>query len=510
MQRSSNETQSFWMSNSKPLPELNKLNANISVDVCIIGAGIAGLTTAYMLQKQGKSVAVLEAWDLASGETSRTTAHITAVLDDRFFNLEAKFGKDNAILAAQSHSAAIDQIEEIVKQENIDCDFERVDGYLVALSKDQLDDFKKEKQAVKEVGFADMKEYSVTPLTGTINMGETMQFPRQATFNITKYIEALAKSFQNIVGKIFTKNRVTEVQGGDNPSVQTEHGTSVDAKSIVVTTNSPVNDRYSMHTKQGAYRSYVVAFEIPKNSYPGFLLWDLDDPYHYVRIVRAEAFDLLVVGGEDHKTGQSTDIQECYEKLKQWAVQHFSILGPIKYQWSGQIMEPVDYLAFIGRNPGEKNVYIATGDSGHGMTHGTIAGILISDLICGKPNPWEKLYDPSRIPLSSGVEFAKENLNMAGCMVKGWVSSGEADNIQQIKNGEGAVLRSGFSKIAVYKDEKGEVYKCSAVCPHLGCIVQWNKGEKSWDCPCHGSRFDHKGQILNGPSAKPLTFLSNE
>ena len=260
-----------------------------------------------------------------------------------------------------------------------------------------------------------------------------------------------------------------------------------------------------MHTKQAAYRTYVVAFAVPKNSYSSFLLWDMPDPYHYARIVRGgDEGDLLVVGGEDHKTGQANDAENRFKKLEEWSEKHFEILGPLAFRWSGQVMEPVDHLAFIGRNPMDENVYIVTGDSGNGMTHGTLAGILITDLIQGRTNPWEKLYDPSRKSIETAPTYIKENANVVGCMVSDWIAPGEAGKPEDIPPNEGAIMRKGLSKIAVFKDEDGGLHKCSAVCTHLGCVVQWNSGEKSWDCPCHGSRFDVEGDILNGPAIKQL------
>lgn len=504
MQRGDNESFSVWHKNKQVEPRFYPLRENITSDVCIIGAGIAGLTTGYLLAKEGKLVTIVDAWGLASGETSRTTAHLTAVLDDRFFNLESLFGEDSARLAAESHMAAINRIENIVKEEQIDCDFERVDGYLVALDDDQRKDFDKEIEPIKRVGFADREVLTQVPIKG-IKIGQAMRFPQQATFHIANYMIGLAAAFQELGGKIYTGSHINEVKGGDAAYVKTDDDFKVTAQHIVVATNTPVNDWVKMHTKQAAYRTYVIGYQIPKDTYPSFLLWDMGNPYHYVRIVRRDAHDTLIVGGEDHKTGQADDMEARYQRLDMWAKQYFATLGPIKYRWSGQVMEPVDCLAFIGHNPIDKdNVYIATGDSGNGMTHGTIAGILITDLIHGRKNPWKEIYEPSRKSLKSAGTYIEENANVVGCMVKDWVAPSEVDSVDDIRIGEGAILRKGASKIAVYRDEQGVLHERSAVCTHLGCVVQWNGGEKSWDCPCHGSRFDCEGRILNGPAITPL------
>jgi glycine/D-amino acid oxidase-like deaminating enzyme/nitrite reductase/ring-hydroxylating ferredoxin subunit len=505
MRRGEDESISVWQENKKPEPSFAPLRDNTQADVCIVGAGIAGLTTGYLLAKEGKSVVIVDAWDLAGGETSRTTAHLTAVLDDRFFTLESLFGDDGARLAADSHRSAINRIEAIVKKEGIDCDFERVDGYLVALADDQRVDFDKELPAAKRAGFADMELHTEVPVSGVHIAAPTMRFPQQATFHITNYMIGLAGAFQKLGGRIYTGSHVNEVKGGKKAHVKTDEGYTVHANHILVATNTPINDWVKMHTKQAAYRTYVIAYRIPKDTYPSILLWDMEDPYHYVRIMRGKTHDMLIVGGEDHKTGQAYDMQARYQWLDSWTKRYFTTVGPIEYRWSGQVMEPVDCLAFIGRNPmDEDNVFIATGDSGNGMTHGTIVGMLITDLIMGRKNDWEKLYDPARKSVKAAPDFIKENTNFVGHMVKDWVKPSEVDSVDAIRPGEGAVLRKGASKIAVYRDEQGELHERSAICSHLGCIVQWNGSEKSWDCPCHGSRFDCEGRILNGPAIKPL------
>lgn len=509
MRRSGKETVSVWQDfleeKQMIFPSLRK---NISVDVCVVGAGIAGLTTAYLLQKEGKDVAVIDAWGLAAGETGRTTAHLTAVLDDRFYRLEKVFGEEEARLAAASHRDSIDRIEKIIRDEEIACDFERLDGYLTALAPEQEDALGEELEACQRAGFRNLELQSHV-LLPNITAGPSLRFINQAAFHAGKYMLGLAKVFQVGGGQIFTGSRIVDFKDDKMPHATTEDGYRIEAKSIVIATNTPVNDRVKMHTKQAAYRTYVIAFKIPKNAYPAFLLWDMADPYHYARIVHGESEDYLVVGGEDHKTGQANDAEGRYHRLEDWSKRHFMITGPVAYRWSGQIMEPVDHLAFIGRNPGDDNIYIATGDSGNGMTHGTIAGMLITDLIQGRENTWAALYDPARKTVQSAATYMKENANVVGSMVSDWIAPAEAVRIEDIVAGEGAIMRRGLSKIAVHRDLNGVVHQCSAVCTHLGCVVQWNGGEKSWDCPCHGSRFDPSGHILNGPAVKPLEEIAD-
>jgi Rieske Fe-S protein len=285
----------------------------------------------------------------------------------------------------------------------------------------------------------------------------------------------------------------------------------VAANHLVVATNTPINDMVTMHTKQAPYRTYVIGAAVRMGDVPDALYWDMEDPYHYVRLLRGKPgtenqddLDLLIVGGEDHKTGQESNLSMRFESLERWMRKHFPMAQDVVYRWSGQVFEPVDGLGFIGRNPGDSdNVYIATGDSGHGMTHGTIAGMLITDLIMGRPNPWEKLYDPARKNAKSVGEFLKENLNVAA-QFKDYVTPGDVEDPSEVLPGTGRIMRKGMSKVAVYCDQDGVRHQCSAVCTHLGCVVHWNDVESSWDCPCHGSRFDPFGRVITGPASKDL------
>ncbi len=361
--------------------------------------------------------------------------------------------------------------------------------------------------AVHKAGLTDIEKVERVPWD-SYDTGPALRFPHQAQFHPLKYLAGLAKGIEANGGRIFTHTHATEIEGGKQARIDTSGGGVVTAGAVVVATNTPVNDRLSIHTKQAAYQSYVIGARIPLGSVTRGLYWDTPDPYHYIRIETVgkgdDAYDLLIVGGEDHKTGQEDDANKRFAALERWTRHRFPMVEAIEYRWSGEVMEPVDGLAFIGRNPSdEKNVFIATGDSGNGMTHGTIAGILLCDLIMGRKNPWESLYDPSRITLRSLPDFLKENLNVAR-QYADLVLGGDVKSSDEIKRGSGAVIARGLHKVAVYKDPKGEVCERSAVCPHLGCIVNWNTMENTWDCPCHGSRFDAKGKVFQGPANSNL------
>jgi glycine/D-amino acid oxidase-like deaminating enzyme/nitrite reductase/ring-hydroxylating ferredoxin subunit len=509
MKRESGASLPVWVEDIT-MPVSSPLRDNLKCDVCVIGGGIAGITTAYLLTKEGKDVVLVEAKEIGGGETGRTTAHLSNALDDRFSELIRLFGVDGARLAAQSHGQAIDKIEQIVKDEKIDCDFVRVDGYLFANDKKQEEDLMRELEALQQIGWLDVVLRKKAPID-TLTALPCLHFPNQGHFHVLKYLSALANAIIAKGGRIYTQTKIDRFETGRVVTVVSEEGHAVSANHLVVATNTPVNDKVTMHTKQAPYRTYVIGAAVRRDEVPDALYWDMDDPYHYVRLLKgkaagneAGAFDLLIVGGEDHKTGQGDHLSSRFANLESWMRQGFPMAQEVVYRWSGQVLEPVDSLGFIGRNPGDTdNVYIATGDSGHGMTHGTIAGMLLTDLIMGRTNPWEKLYDPGRVSLKSSGEFMKENINVAA-QFKDYVTGGEVDDPMQVMPGTGRIMRKGMTKVAVYCDQDGVRHQCSAVCTHLGCVVHWNEVESSWDCPCHGSRFDPFGKVITGPAVKNL------
>lgn len=492
------------------MPTTSPLTDHVKCDVCVVGAGIAGLTTAYLLAKEGRDVVVVEAKEIGGGETGRTTAHLSNALDERFYELIRLFGEEGARLAAQSHGQAIDKMEEIIKDEKIDCDFVRVDGYLFASDNQQQEELMRELEALQKIGWLDVVMRKRSPLN-TLTDYPCLQYPNQGHFHALKYLAGLTRAFIDAGGRVFSQTKIEQFDTGAVTTVVSDKGHSVASNHLVVCTNSPVNDRVTMHTKQAPYRTYAIGAAVRQGDVPDALYWDMEDPYHYVRLLKGdaagekdEALDLLIVGGEDHKTGQADNLSLRFEALERWMRKHFPMAQEVVYRWSGQVFEPVDGLGFIGRNPGDsENVYIATGDSGHGMTHGTLAGMLITDLIQGRPNPWEKLYDPARKNSKSIGEFLKENMNVAA-QFKDFVTPGEVDTPDEVLPGTGRIMRKGMSKVAVYCDQDGVRHQCSAMCTHMGCVVHWNDVESSWDCPCHGSRFDPFGKVMTGPASKDL------
>ena len=498
------------------MPQLSPLAENTGADVCVVGAGIAGMTTAYLLARAGKAVVVLDDGAIGGGESGRTTAHLSNALDDRYFELERLFSERGAQLAAESHTAAIDRIEAIIAEEQIECDFERLDGYLFVPPGCSREVLARELEAVQRAGLTDVEWVDCAPIAD-FDTGPALRFPRQGQFDPLKYLKGLARAIERDGGRIFTSTHADEIQGGTPACVKTNRGPTVTANAIVLATNSPVNDLLSISSKQHAYRTYVIGAQVPRGSVTKALYWDTPDPYHYARIQSVGlgqngnnggkgngGYDVLIVGGEDHKAGEEDDGDERFAELYRWTRRRFPMIGKIEFQWSGHILEPSDSLGFIGRHPQDaRNIFIATGDSGHGMTHGTIAGILLTDLILGRQNDWAGLYDPSRLVANATLDYIRDNATVLSHYTD-WLTGGEVRSAAEIEADEGCIVRRGLTKIAAYRDEHGVLHERQAICPHLGCVVSWNSTEKSWDCPCHGSRYNKLGQVINGPSIRDL------
>jgi glycine/D-amino acid oxidase-like deaminating enzyme/nitrite reductase/ring-hydroxylating ferredoxin subunit len=504
--KTAGKTEPSWFSDAIT-PKFGQLDRDISVDVAIVGGGIAGMTTGYSLAKAGKTVAVLEDGDLASGETGRTTAHITHALDDRYYNIEKFHGKLGAKLAAESHTAAIEMVERIVLGESISCDFEKLDGYLFLDPSDQRQSLEKELLATHRAGIIGTRIVDRAPLE-SFNTGPCLCFPNQAQFHILKYITGLATAIVRHGGLVYTETHAKSITA---KAIKTAKGHTVKAKKMIVATNAPIVDKISkIYDKQSAYRTYVIAARIGKGAIPKALYWDTGDqksensvnPYHYVRIqeLKDKEYDLLVAGGEDHKAGKVDDLEVHYRRLESWTRGRFPIES-IEFRWSGQVMEPRDKIAFIGRNPRDKrkNIFIATGDSGNGMTHGTIAGMLLADLIFGKKNRWAALYNPARKmkgkAKDSDGKYDPMKIEMSQAIKQAQLLDNSSGMVAEVKKGKPR---------AFYKDENGKLHTYSAVCTHLGCTVGWNDSEKSFDCSCHGSRFSYGGKVINGPANDDL------
>lgn len=498
---------SIWMITAA-VPEFPSLAGDLKTDVCVIGAGIAGLTTAYLLSREGRQVVLIDALGIGAGETGRTTAHFFPP-DEWYVDVENGFGAEQARLVADSFNKATNLVESIVQREHIDCGFERLDGYLFALPGNGFQELDKEYEAARRAGVEVELLNRVPGLS--FDTGPCVQYKHQAQFHPLKYLSGLANAFVHHGGKIYCGTRALDIDGNNDAQTVYTSGGNIEAKAVVVATNTPFNDRVVMHTKQAAYRTYVIGVRVPKGSVPRILLWDTGEPYYYLRLQSpdiATDHDILIVGGADHKVGQDTHPEHRYDEIEQWVRERFPMAQAVEYRWSGEVMEPSDGPAYLGHNPmDDKNVYIITGDSGNGMTHCTIGAMLVGDLIMGRDTPWESFYAPSRKVKHGLSDFISEQANTLSQYGE-WVKGGEVDSVNEIAAGEGAVVNEGMQKFAVYRDEHGELHALSAKCTHLGCIVHWNSAEKSWDCPCHGSRFDTAGEVMHGPAAAPLAAIT--
>ena len=495
----SNQTQSVWSAEAERAQGHPRLAGEVRVDVAVIGGGITGVTTAYLLKRAGKKVAIIEARRIGQGETGRTTAHLTVAMDQRYRSIMSKFGNAGARAVFDSQRAALQRIEALVGELSIDCQFERVPGYLFGETDEQRDEIESEAAACQELGIPVVLTREV-PLPFAVRVA--LRFEDQAQMHPIRYLLALADTIPGKGSQIFEESPVLEVNEDEPCRIVTEGG-AVLADHVVVAAHVPISNRVFLHTKIAAYRTYVVAARM-EGAGPAGLFWDTQDPYHYVRSHRArDGADLLIVGGEDHKVGQDAEAGARFDRLEAYVRARFGRL-PIEDRWSGQIIEPVDGLPYIGRNSLSSRTYVATGYAGQGMTSGTVAAMILCDQVQGIDNPYAELYDATRIkPFAAAKEFVRENVDFPTHLVGDRLRRHDHP-AASLPAGEGAVLTIGGERLAVYRHPAGELHALSPVCTHLGCLVNWNTAEKSWDCPCHGSRFDPSGQVLNGPAVANL------
>jgi glycine/D-amino acid oxidase-like deaminating enzyme/nitrite reductase/ring-hydroxylating ferredoxin subunit len=500
-------TQSLWMK-VEVAPEARRFSGKQSCDTVIIGSGIAGLSVAYELTASGQTVVVIDRGPIAGGMTSRTTAHLAPICDDGLSKLIDLRGEAIARLFQQSQEAAVTRIEQIVSELAIECNFRRLDAFLFPAMgtdpKEAYDQRQEEFDAARKVGAA-AELVTGVPLKG-FEKAPVLRYPNQATFHPLRYLRGLAAAIRDKGGHIFASSAVTTVDelSGGGVRVATENGGVIEASNAVVATNSPINDRFQLHSKMSPYRTYAMAFTQPRGALPDALFWDTGDPYHYVRMNPGPgSVDYLIAGGADHRSGEADDGDIRFEAIEAWIRALVPTLGKEVTRWSGQVLDTVDYCAFIGLNPGSTSMYVVTGDSGQGMTHGGLAGLLVKDLILGESNPWTEVYEPERKTPSGVVNYIRENLSAVKNLA-GYLLPGELKSLDELSPGQGGILRDGLRKIAACRDRTCKLHLHSAVCTHSGCEIAWNTSEQCWDCSCHGSHFAPDGVVLNGPAVLPL------
>ncbi|GAB4379901.1 MAG: FAD-dependent oxidoreductase [Elainellaceae cyanobacterium] len=490
---------SFWI-DSTLKSDYPTLNQDLTVDVAIVGAGLVGITAAKLLKRAGKTVAVLEAERVATGVSGHTTAKITSLHQLIYADLLKELGAEKARLYGESNQAAIERVAAFVAEEHIDCDFERKNAYTFATSTQDLDQVKAEVEAAQQLGLpASFEQVTHLPfeITGAV------KFANQSQFHPRKYILNLAWSLQGDGSYVFENTRVKTVEGENPCRVITQNGPVVTAQDVIVATNLPILDQGLFFAKSYPKRSYLIGAWIDSVKDPQGMFIGSGENYRSIRTTPYQGKTLLLIGGEGHKVGEASDTEDRFERLAQYARSQFGV-EEIAYRWSTQDIVSFDRLPYIGKlTPAHQHTYVATGFSLWGMSKSTMSAMLLSDLILGIDNPWASLYDATRPTPFITQESIKQNFDV-GVRWIGDRLKGLLDSPERLQAGEGKVVTVNGKKVAAYRDEQGSLHQVSAVCPHLGCIVAWNAAEKSWDCPCHGSRFSCEGKVLHGPAVSGL------
>lgn len=467
------------------------------IPVCVVGGGITGLSCAYQLAKRGHRVTVLESFTMGSGQTSRTTAHLSSIPELPIQELVRFLDCRDLQTYLDAQSQAIEEIASIVSLEGIPCDYQTLDGYYFQGENVKKEFLDKEVRAARQCGI-ELQMIPEVPLLKDKRAG--ILYKNQAQFHPLKYLQGLLRILKELNVQIFEETQVTEFREEESGvTLRTDTGYEIRAKHVIVATDSPVNNLISIHTKQFAYRSYAISMKSPASIEKPLLLSDTESPYHYIRFFE----DQMIVGGEDHRVGHEPD-HDPFKSLENWARANFENLGEVKFTWSGQVFEPADKIPYIGRSPGQKRIYIATGFSGQGMTNATIASLLLADLIEKKTHPWEKLFDPNRIAVTSRLgDSIKESITSA-LNYADYIRPGEVDRVEEVPRDQGCLMQKGLTKSCVYHTNQDGFEVKTAICTHLGGIVHWNDIEKTWDCPAHGSRFNTKGKVIEGPAISEL------
>jgi glycine/D-amino acid oxidase-like deaminating enzyme/nitrite reductase/ring-hydroxylating ferredoxin subunit len=494
--------QSLWLDTSPP-EEFPRLQGSLEVDVLIVGGGITGLTTAYLLKEAGLRVAVVDQNQIAWGETSRTTAHVTFVTDTRLHELASTMGKEEAQAFWGAGHLAMEQIEELATKLRIRCELKRVPGYLFAAvgkdTKKEIDSLKEDALLASAFGF-DAYFIESDPLFHR----PAIRFPNQLKFHPLKYVNALAKAVPGNGCHVFSKTSGSNIDS-EKHELHTDSGV-IRYTSLIAATHVPIQGERGtlgaalFQTKLAAYSTYAIEAEIEPRAES--LFWDTNDPYLYIRIDQRDGVCSVIIGGEDHKTGQEEDPEARYGKLEEILKKAFPEAN-LRHRWSGQVLETPDGFPYIGEVA--ERQFLATGFAGNGITLGTFSAILIQDLVTGKANPWTELFAPSRKALEGAWDYVRENKDYLAYFIKDRLRP--AGSAEALSRRTGDVLKVDGKKRAVYRDEHGNQFVLSPVCPHMGCIVAWNDAEKTWDCPCHGSRFTATGDLIAGPAESNLEMI---
>jgi glycine/D-amino acid oxidase-like deaminating enzyme/nitrite reductase/ring-hydroxylating ferredoxin subunit len=498
------DTTPYWQTTAD-MPSFPAIESDVRVDVCVVGGGITGLTAAYLLTRAGRRVAVVERATCASVDTGHTTAHVTCVTDLMLTELVNSFGRSHAEAVWDAGLAAIHEIDQAIRRERIDCEFVWAPAYLHSPIDDpsasDRDELEEEARLARELGF-DALFLERVPFMNRPGV----EFPNQALFHPRKYLAGLASAISRGGSRIFERTAVEEVR--DDPMAVVANGRRIACDYVVIATHAPLQGKTNVvaaaafQTKQMPYSTYAIGGRLPKGRVPQASFWDTADPYHHLRVTHRSDDDYVVFGGEDHKTGQVADTTECYRGLEATLKRVLPDVD-VTHRWSGQVIETNDGLPYMGEISPRQ--FVATGFSGNGMTFGTLAGMMACDNVMGMSNPWRELFDVGRTKIRGGLwDYLKENKDYPYYLIRDRFAGAQRRSLREVPRGEGRIIDLDGERVAAYRADDGEVRVRSAVCTHMGCLVAWNTAERTWDCPCHGSRFTPNGDVIAGPAESPL------
>jgi len=494
------ERMSVWKGTSREETRFPQLEGSIEVDVTIVGGGITGMMAAMLLKEKGKRVAVLEAEQVGMGTTHQSTGNLYAMLSDQLSTIREKWDDDTMKMVVQSRQAAIDLIEDAINRYTINCGFKRCDWhyYATPAGSRQSPAINKEFDALR---FAGLNPEYIESLPLPFKLDKGIKVGNQAQFHPLNFVRGLARSIASDECLILENTGIVDFNTG-TVEVRTARG-SVKSGKIIMATHTPKGIN-AVQAEMIAAQEFGLAARLKDGSYPQGIFWGHDESRHSIRSYHSGNQQYLIVIGEMHHTGHGENTQQYHDKLEQFARSSFNI-DSIDYTWLGQHYRPADKLPYIGHSPGSSNLYIATGFSTGGLVYGAVSAMILSDEILGRTNEWDDLYKASRFdPIKGAKGIWKEQTDAVKHMVKDYLQGDEVKPRQDLLPGDGAILEIDGEQVAAYMDEQGQVTTLSPVCPHLKCRVHWSNAEKSWDCPCHGSRFDKKGKVLEGPALSPL------
>ena len=498
----SDESLSIWI-DTTPSTKYPSLSGDADADVAVVGAGITGITAAYLLSRAGKSVVLVDKGRIAMSETGHTTAHIVETTDADYREMIKVHGEEGARTDTEAIRSAVQLIRSLVEELDIDCGFKPVDGYLYAEEEKDREYLQRQHEDLLRAG---MKSEWVDQVPLPFKTIGGLRYPNQYVFHVRQYLLPIAEAAVKNGARIFENTLVNDVENAETTgtcTVKSERG-CIRARHVLLTSHVPINDRGALWARMHVTRTYVVAAPIEPGKVTDGLYWDTPYPYHYTRLLDTGKGLFLIVGGEDRDVGKEGNDEARFEALEEYCRTRFGV-KEFSHRWSGQINEPADMLPFIGESSHGKNVWMSTGYSGTGMTYGTLSALLLSDFALERENRFAKLYDPGRTKIGSVLEnVVTKAIEFPKRMIEKIIHADvEAHSVVAVGEGEGKIVSTGRAKYAVARIG-GELRLCDPTCTHMGCTVAWNAAEKSWDCPCHGSRFDTRGEVLNGPATSPL------